>query len=101
MTAAATAGAATNPATAELCLGALARGGAPRARLAVGIGWQWIPGELGDRLIRSGEPWPDNPQVITVVGRDQPAPADGELLAVVTGENCFVTGDRLEVRLYG
>ena len=71
------------------------------ARLAVGIGWQWIPGELGDRLIRSGEPWPDNPQVITVVGRDQPAPADGELLAVVTGENCFVTGDRLEVRMYG
>lgn len=71
------------------------------AQLAVGGGWQWIPGELGDRLIREGEDWPDKPQVVTVVGQDQPAPPTGTPLAIVTGENCTVAGDRLEVRLYG
>jgi len=71
------------------------------ARLAVGNRWEAIPGELGDRLIRLDEPWPDGAQVITVVGRDQPAPASGKLLVAVTGETCSVAGDQLEVRLYG
>jgi hypothetical protein len=71
------------------------------ARLAVGNRWEAIPGELGDRLIRLGEPWPEEAKVITVTGRDQPAPESGELLAVVTGETCTAAGDQLEVRLYG